>query len=187
MKQWTQRQSVFILKPDSVWNILQSSFSAPLPPPYPQFLCFSLPRETVRVFRSAQYPTETQVEETDRHIEDCQPAEIKAGREETTARLQQTDFQRKKRWLKEKLGYIKVQAKLKCPNKVQWSAVNWDALFFLYFYFILHDILQLHNPHCDLYFVTVRKNLSLYSVIQFTGLQPASSIQLVGELHCLQK
>lgn len=123
---------MFILSPDSIWNTLESSF-----PVSSLLLTLSvslfLPprRERVRVLRSAQYPTETQVEETDRHIEDCQPAEIKADREEMAA-LQQTDFKRKKmeRWLKEKPGYIKVQAKLRCPNQVQWSSVNWDALFF---------------------------------------------------------
>lgn len=41
----------------------------------------------------------------DRFTEDCQPAEIKAGREEKIVSLQETDLQRKKKqqiWLKEK-------------------------------------------------------------------------------------
>lgn len=110
---WTLHKSAFILK--------HISFSLPqlsLPPSLLTFSFspsrFSLPwereRKRVRVFRRAQYPTETRVGETDRHMEDCQPAEIKAkAREMKRRRVCNRQISRRKK----KMGkMIKREARL---------------------------------------------------------------------------
>ena len=135
---WTLHKSAFILK-----HITFFSSSALLPPPNLQFLSLvsasherERKRKRVRVFRSAQYPTETRVGETDRHMEDCQPAEIKAKAREIkkkkkkkTASLQQTDFQKKKKMQKmikreARLHQSSIRVKTPKPSSVDLSELR---------------------------------------------------------------
>lgn len=128
-----RNKSVFIFKS---WqqNTLQSSFSVPLPPPNPQFLCFSLPRE--KGWEPSEVLSIQQRHELKRQIHRGLPACRDKGRprrkdcESTRDRF--AEGEKKQIWLKKKPGHIKVQAELRCPNKVQWSSVNWDALIFLF-------------------------------------------------------
>lgn len=123
-----------------------SSFSLPFSP-----LLLTPSRETVKVFSSTPYPTERQVEETDRHPEDYQLAEIKAGKKRWQGCNRFPDGKGVKVI---KTEALKVQFKLKCPSKVHCGHVSpvnrvWYTAAAYWFINISFNALQIYDWHVN--------------------------------------